>query len=834
MELDSDMQAFSFGVRHRRSLEPSAVLRQLGEYHFSKTREFCDSQKRFGVVVDDHDQLLTLEIASKQELPEADDGCDEDLRHLQTSGRSDLPSSPSSPLCIKKTNTRTMHFGNTGAGAVRLPKTRKYEAAPANATVTQHRVQFVAENCGHVADETREKVPQALNLDVCDALGISWKCVEEVTLSPDGRLVTFGVRHSPKMSRADVRSALIAHDFPYTWKVYEPDTLVEFESGVERTTAEQKSQATPKATSTSSIYFSPSSVPPFVRVAEPQNFVKDSFTISNTASLEVLHTAIGDGTVVTKHRVKFNGDNWGAVLEKKRAAFDEAFDADVCDALDLPRGSVEGITLGSDGLSIDFGVRHPASLHKDEVDHFLSTSEFPAMWNLYEPKKKVLSSIVMGDTEERETTSFSTSLPQRASPVSAKEFPSCLHPAPGVASSSVPMDRADGASGSGNVCHLYRVGFVGGFWSGIVDKRFTAAVDCFMRDAAVGEGLVPRSVERVVSLDSGNVVFSVWMEHAAALSQSEVCTAMDNAPFPSMWKLYDDLINEGVVGRTTTLHRVGLVGSEWAHVANVDLVKEVFIQDVAEALRLSPEDINVNEYTVNDKLVIGFYVSHSHTLTEVDIDDMLANAPLSRVWGLCPVPGTNSWKAAHCKGSARSNSGSFPHTEPLRGGRFRDLSPIPLSGGIPAETPHDRRSNSQYRRSLGPLQGVVSPPMRRYDGHNQHSGRFYQANKRSPGQFSPPNQPVVNTKGVHAMRMSPQSGRFKAGSARGGGSLIAGSDPVRASLPRVDLLKVGELLALMRRRQLEEGSTRLPPLTGRAQPYPSCAPSTVKRYVGSK
>ncbi|EKF26774.1 hypothetical protein MOQ_009520, partial [Trypanosoma cruzi marinkellei] len=60
--------------------------------------------------------------------------------------------------------------------------------------------------------------------------------------------------------------------------------------------------------------------------------------------------------VVTRHRVQFDGDDWGAVLERKRAALCEALDADICGAVGIPRGSVVDLEFKSGGLFAEFGV----------------------------------------------------------------------------------------------------------------------------------------------------------------------------------------------------------------------------------------------------------------------------------------------------------------------------------------------------------------------------------------------------------------------------------------------------------------------------------------------
>nr|CCC89568.1 conserved hypothetical protein [Trypanosoma congolense IL3000] len=521
-----------------------------------------------------------------------------------------------------------------------------------------------------------------------------------------------------------------------------------------------------------------------------------------------------DFTVVTYHHMKFCGDNWNEVLEQKRDEFFYIFDKEICSVLNLPRGSVENIKLGTDGLSVSFGVRHSNLLPKDEVDNLLATCEFPGLWKLYKPKKRPPLLAALDGRKDVSACPLSGSFSRYWNSAGVRDLSPRSFPESGVRSDADGSKLGTGATSSeGVVCNLYRVGFVGGFWSGVIDKRFSIAVDCFMRDAAA-EGLSPRNVERVVSMDSGNVVFSVWVEHAPSLSQGEVCKVLDHAPFPSMWKLYDSLVNEGVVGRTTTLHRVGLVGTEWARVTNDKLVKEVFIQDVAEALNVSPEDINISECCVSDKLVVGFYVSHSPALTEVDIDDMLAHAPLSRVWGLCQSPRSQSWQTVRVKGLSVRSRSCLPSADTSQTFTLRGDSPSSRGGGPWLTTPLNRRSGARHQWHLAPLSGMGAPSS--LVGQNirgQGSEAVQNATDRSPDPSCYTTQPVTISAEMRGCKVSPRSAAGKHEHRRRKGSSPGSISSARTLLPRVDLLEVGELLALMRQRNSRDDNVYLPSLS---------------------
>ncbi|ORC87270.1 uncharacterized protein TM35_000232410, partial [Trypanosoma theileri] len=125
---------------------------------------------------------------------------------------------------------------------------------------------------------------------------------------------------------------------------------------------------------------------PDALVASEEEF---SVPIQDVAPLvafeEVLPVPIDDDadTVVTRHRVRFDGDVWGLVLEHRRAELERAFDTDVCDALGIPRGSVFGAKYVLGSLSVQFDLRHASSLRQSDVDKALAACEFKETWKLY-------------------------------------------------------------------------------------------------------------------------------------------------------------------------------------------------------------------------------------------------------------------------------------------------------------------------------------------------------------------------------------------------------------------------------------------------------------------
>ncbi|ORC87269.1 uncharacterized protein TM35_000232400, partial [Trypanosoma theileri] len=123
--------------------------------------------------------------------------------------------------------------------------------------------------------------------------------------------VEFGLRHASSLRKRDVNKALAACEFKETWKLYVLSMPVEDTDGM--------------------------AVP--LRAYE-----------------EALPVSVGDDadTVVTHHRVRFDGDVWGLVVEHRRAELERAFDTDVCDAVGIPRGSVVEAEYILGSLSVEF------------------------------------------------------------------------------------------------------------------------------------------------------------------------------------------------------------------------------------------------------------------------------------------------------------------------------------------------------------------------------------------------------------------------------------------------------------------------------------------------
>ncbi|RNE99320.1 hypothetical protein TraAM80_08258 [Trypanosoma rangeli] len=386
-------------------------------------------------------------------------------------------------------------------------------------------------------------------------------------------------------------------------------------------------------------------------------------------------------SVVTQHRAQLEGDDWDLMLERKRSALCEAFDADVCEALSVPRGSVVDVDLSlkPEGLAALFGLRHRPSLRKGDVNKRLAQCGFFRTWNLYEPRTQPPAGSAAAPLTAKEGM-----LPVlRASeecdvtpgkPQSCDVVPSCgvaeecslVREVPGLpgtsafplklvvdaeaqglkkgAATPIPstggevVDKGESCSHSlrlGDSLRFlatYRVGFVGCDWKIVVEKDLVRLKNCFVRDVLDIGGVFPKSVENVSYALSGDAVVTVLLEHAASLSQADVLHLLDEAPFSAMWHLHDECVALKSVARTTTFHRVGFVGSDWASGVQPEIVASAFLRDVVDVLDVMPEDVRIAAYRICENLVVDFYVEHSSSMSEARIDELLNGAPFDRVW----------------------------------------------------------------------------------------------------------------------------------------------------------------------------------------------------------
>ncbi|RNF13452.1 hypothetical protein TcG_08541, partial [Trypanosoma cruzi] len=266
-----------------------------------------------------------------------------------------------------------------------------------------HQMSFSGASWGSILKEHMDEIQKAIEHDVSDATGISGKFQTRLCFEDEKLIVMFTATYENNEGSPIINHQLSEHDYQHMRNIYKKKN--------DGATSRFKNKGQENSDLTHKKRFSGTQIAahdlPTLQWAKriPENpSTKNAVTIitprlillgGNRAveSAMPVETMIvtenyHEDSVVTHHRVQFDGDDWGAVLDRKRAALCEAFDADVCGAVGIPRGSVVDVefTLGS--LSVAFGVRHAPSLRKRDVDKRLGECNFAEVWRLYDRRNE--------------------------------------------------------------------------------------------------------------------------------------------------------------------------------------------------------------------------------------------------------------------------------------------------------------------------------------------------------------------------------------------------------------------------------------------------------------
>ncbi|KAH9588895.1 hypothetical protein LSM04_003827 [Trypanosoma melophagium] len=344
--------------------------------------------------------------------------------------------------------------------------------------VTRHRVRFDGDVWGLVLEHRRAELDRAFDADVCDAVGIPRGSVVDADYILGSLSVEFGLRHASSLRKRDVNKSLAACEFKETWKLYEEYLSMDRTDG----------KAVPLRASQEALPVPVEMVPTLV------------------AHEEALPVPVQNDTdlMVTRHRVRFDGDVWGLVLEHRRAELDRAFDADVCDAVGIPRGSVVDADYILGSLSVEFGLRHASSLRKRDVNKSLAACEFKETWKLY---KEYLSM----DRTDGKAVPLRAS--QEALPVPVEMVPTLVAheealPVPVQNDTDLMVTR-------------HRVHFDGDVWGLVLEHRRAELDRAFDADVCDAVG-IPRG--SVVDADYilGSLSVEFGLRHASSLRKRDV------------------------------------------------------------------------------------------------------------------------------------------------------------------------------------------------------------------------------------------------------------------------------------------------------------------------
>ncbi|KAH9588949.1 hypothetical protein LSM04_006311 [Trypanosoma melophagium] len=496
--------------------------------------------------------------------------------------------------------------------------------------VTRHRVRFDGDVWGLVLEHRRAELDRAFDADVCDAVGIPRGSVVDADYILGSLSVEFGLRHASSLRKRDVNKSLAACEFKETWKLYKEYLSMDRTDG----------KAVPLRASQEALPVPVEMVPTLV------------------AHEEALPVPVQNDTdlMVTRHRVHFDGDVWGLVLEHRRAELDRAFDADVCDAVGIPRGSVVDADYILGSLSVEFGLRHASSLRKRDVNKSLAACEFKETWKLY---KEYLSM----DRTDGKAVPLRAS--QEALPVPVEMVPTLVAheealPVPVQNDTDLMVTR-------------HRVHFDGDVWGLVLEHRRAELDRAFDADVCDAVG-IPRG--SVVDADYilGSLSVEFGLRHASSLRKRDVNKSLAACEFKETWKLYEEYLSmdrtdgkavplrasqealpvpvemvptlvaheealpvpvQNDTDLMVTRHRVHFDGDVWGLVlehrrAELD---RAFDADVCDAVGIPRGSVVDADYILGS-LSVEFGLRHASSLRKRDVNKSLAACEFKETWKL--------------------------------------------------------------------------------------------------------------------------------------------------------------------------------------------------------
>ncbi|RNE97624.1 uncharacterized protein Tco025E_09395, partial [Trypanosoma conorhini] len=87
--------------------------------------------------------------------------------------------------------------------------------------VTIHRVQFNGDDWAVLLERNRAALCEALDTDVCGAVGVPRGSVVDVEFTLGSLFATFSLRYLPSLRKSDVDKRLAQCDFAEMWKLYD-------------------------------------------------------------------------------------------------------------------------------------------------------------------------------------------------------------------------------------------------------------------------------------------------------------------------------------------------------------------------------------------------------------------------------------------------------------------------------------------------------------------------------------------------------------------------------------------------------------------------------------
>ncbi|KAG5469949.1 hypothetical protein CUR178_02091 [Leishmania enriettii] len=494
-------------------------------------------------------------------------------------------------------------------------------SSAADAVTSHHRVRFHGAEWTSVNNDIREELRKAFVADVAIALGVSTDAVQSVIFHRNSPIVEFKLIHAPSLDRQEIARCLSACEFSHTWAAY--------------------------------LHFAVDTMKP-----SPKR---------NT----------------THHCIRFEGSQWGGLLEANSTQLEAALVLDVATSLNLSKSDITDVTFRLGSLIAEMDIRHDAEWSRDATNRRLATCPYTETWALYQrflDQKELLSSRAPTPTALHAAESFVS--------LGVDEQP----PAPERVGSPEKRHRSSTVT-------KHRLRLEGDAWDAILQRWRELLMREFTSDVCDATSLLPASVQSLV-LSAGSLTADFQLTHEG-VPAGDLNQLLADAPFTRTWALYQRFLEQEVPLRgrappptalhatesfvslgvdkqpaelgatppptalhaaesfvslgvdeqppapervgspekrhrssTVTKHRLRLEGDAWDAILQRwrELLMREFTSDVCDATSLLPASVQSLVLSAGS-LTADFQLTHEG-VPAGDLNQLLADAPFTRTWAL--------------------------------------------------------------------------------------------------------------------------------------------------------------------------------------------------------
>ncbi|KAL7697614.1 hypothetical protein NQL31_002662 [Lotmaria passim] len=421
---------------------------------------------------------------------------------------------------------------------------------------SRHQLRFTGEAWSRAFNDYGEEMRKALVQDVTEQLVIPPSNVYDVHFLVGPR-VFFTVKHTQDLTRRTVDERLEKGRFPCMNAVC---ALVQVPAAPPTRDSPQVER--PAETGTA-----------------PTETVEH---VCGTAS--VVEAAVEEDTVISRHRVCFEGPEWQTIVDRHETEVREAFITDIAECLHVTTEAVCDLSFEFGSLITAFGVAHSPQITREAVDAQLGLYQYPKTWGVY--------------------IDVTASMADDAVPLSITTSHHCVH-------------------------------LPGPSWDAILQGHAQEVKDAFINDVSGELHLAKKAISNI-EFSRGSLIVDFDLQLPVAMTYDEADTMLGECRWTETWALYEEY--DDSIFTTETQHRIRLEGDHWETVLThqEDELRAAFIDDVCEATEL-PKRAVVDVCFSLGSLIIEFRLRHGDEPHQV-FDQKLAGWSFPRTWAFYQSP----------------------------------------------------------------------------------------------------------------------------------------------------------------------------------------------------